>query len=92
MRAQIINDAFHLAQNNKIDPTWPLKIIGYLKLNDCEYLLWDTLFTHSLSFYQKIFKTTELKYNFDEYLLDLIKPIYFNLTWLDSPNDKRLTM
>ncbi len=89
-RAQLINDAFHLAQANRLDPILPLKLVEYMKSGENDYLPWHSLLS-SLPFYQKIFKTNELKYDFDQYLQRLIKPIYFKLTWQNSPNDSPLT-
>ena len=89
-RAQLINDAFYLAQANKLNSSLPLKLAQYLKSNENEYLPWYS-FTASLEFFSKIFKTTSLKYDFDQYVFQLVKPIYFRLMWQNQPNDDPLT-
>lgn len=85
IRAQLINDAFSLAQSNQIDPIKPFEIIKYLT-NEVEYLPWVATISR-LDYYIDMLDTTDLYGQFKTYLLELIKPVYFKLTWNDDPND-----
>ena len=85
MRAQLINDVFSLAQANQIDPIKPFEIAKYL-LNEIEYLPWMSLISR-IDYYIDMLDKTDIYGEFKSYLLELISPIYFKLSWNDNPND-----
>jgi hypothetical protein len=50
--------------------------------------------THLLnrvSFYIDMLESTEIYGDFENYLLDLVQPIYKKLTWINQENDSWLT-
>ena len=89
MRSQLINDMFSLAQADKISSTKPFELTKFL-INENEYLPWNT-FINRISFYVNMLDTTELYQDFESYLLDLVKPTYFQLTWANRESDSWVT-
>lgn len=88
MRAQIINDAFSLAEANKINATKPFDIIKYISLED-EFLPWNVLLDR-FQFFIDLIEATEIYGNLREYLIELVKPLYLKLTWNENENDSWL--
>ena len=79
-----------MAKSGKVSPSLPLRVASYLKSNENEYLPWTTFF-NSLIHLKKILKTTELLDSLDNYLLDIVKPIYYKLTWNNNSQESYLT-
>ena len=79
-----------MTQANKLQPNILLKLVGYLKSSENEYLPWH-VFIDCLAYFKQIIKTTALAESLEDYLKDIVKPTYFKLTWLDNPKDSRLT-
>jgi hypothetical protein len=88
MRSQLINDAFSLAQANKLSPIKPFELTSYLK-NEHEYLPWST-FVNGLSFYIDMLGSTDSYGDFITYISNVIQPIYNKLTWSTGEHDSWL--
>jgi aminopeptidase N len=88
MRSQLINDAFGLAQANKLDPIKPFELINYLN-NENEYLPWST-FVSGLNFYIDMLGSTDSYGDFVSFISSVIQPIYDKLTWSSSDHDSWL--
>jgi len=54
-------------------------LIKYLS-NEFEYLPWNT-FIKRLNYYIDMIESTEIYGDFNNYILELVKPIYDTLTW-----------
>ena len=87
-RAQLINDAFSLAQANLLDATKPFEIIKYLS-EEVEYLPWLTAINR-LRFTTDMLESTNLYAQFQNYLIDLITPVYNKLGWEEKKTDSWL--
>ena len=88
MRAQIVNDVFSLSQASRLDPAQPLELIGYLN-GEFEMLPWDAAINR-LGFLINMLETTEIYGDLNDYLLELVEPLYKKLTWQASENEKWL--
>lgn len=88
MRAQIVNDVFSLSQASQLDPTRPLELIRYL-VNEFEMLPWDAAINR-LTFLINMLETSEIYGDLNDYLLELVEPLYNKLTWEPSANDRWL--
>ena len=88
MRSQLINDAFSLAQANKLSPIKPFELINYLN-NENEYLPWST-FVNGLNFYIDMLGSTDSYGDFIAYISNVIQPIYNKLTWSTGEHDSWL--
>ncbi len=82
MRAQLINDAFSLAQAHIQDPILPFELIRYMK-TEREYLPWNT-FIKRVNYLVDMLEMSDTYGLFNTYLLELVKPIYDELTWSES--------
>ena len=82
MRAQLINDAFSLAQANIQDPILPFELIKYMK-GERDYLPWHT-FIKRVNYLIDMLELSKNYGLFNAYLLDLVKPLYDELTWTES--------
>ena len=89
MRSQLINDIFSLSQADKISSIKPFELIKFLP-NEDEYLPWST-FINRVSFYIDMLESTEIYGDFENYLLELVTPIYTKLTWSNQEKDSWLT-
>lgn len=89
VRSQLINDVFSLSQANKVDTNKPFELIKYLS-NENEYLPWYS-FLSRVDFYMDMIGSSEIYGDFRDYILDLVRPIYFKLTWYDDKTDDWLT-
>jgi hypothetical protein len=89
MRSQLINDVFSLSQANKVSSIKPFELVKFLPKEN-EYLPWNT-FINRVSFYIDMLESTEIYGDFENYLLDLVQPIYKKLTWINQENDSWLT-
>lgn len=89
MRSQLINDVFSLSQGDKISSIKPFGLIKFLP-NENEYLPWNT-FINRVSFYIDMLESTEIYGEFENYLLDLVKPVYRKLSWINEETDSWLT-
>ena len=87
-RAQLINDAFSLAQANLLDATKPFEIIKYLS-EEVEYLPWMTALSR-LTYTIDMLEATSVFAKFQKYLIDLITPIYNKLGWDEKKSDSWL--
>ena len=88
-RAELINDAFGLAQAGEVDVTKALELIEYLS-NEEAYFPWVTTISR-LRYFSEMIDSTSVYSNFQKYLLKLITPIYNKLTWEESRTDSWLT-
>ena len=88
MRAQIVNDVFSLAQASQLDPARPLQLIQYL-VDEFEMLPWDAAINR-LNFLINMLETTEIYGDLNDYLMELVEPLYSKLTWHASAGDRWL--
>nr|XP_022900472.1 aminopeptidase N-like isoform X1 [Onthophagus taurus] len=73
-RGQLINDAFELAENGFLDYHVPFNLTKYL-INETDYIPWASALK-SLEFIKSILETTYLNGDYEDYITNLIGPIY----------------
>jgi hypothetical protein len=74
-----------LAQANQIDPVKPFELIKYLS-KEFEYLPWNT-FIKRLNYYVDMIESTEIYGDFNNYLIEIVKPVYDDLKWESDMNN-----
>ncbi len=74
-----------MAQANQIDPVKPFELIKYLS-KEFEYLPWNT-FIKRLNYYVDMIESTEIYGDFNNYLIEIVKPVYDDLKWESDMNN-----
>ena len=87
-RAQIINDAFSIAQTGDLNIQKAFEVIKYLP-NENEYFPWVTTISR-LRYLTDMIESTTAYGNLQEYLRQLISPIYKKLGWESKKEDSWL--
>ncbi|XP_044260023.1 aminopeptidase N [Tribolium madens] len=88
-RAQLLDDALHLASVGYLDYNIALNVTKYLK-QEREYVPWKAALT-SLDFMYQMFVRTAHFDKFKKYLLDLVNDFYHELGFNENENDQHLT-
>uniref|UniRef100_U5EWR8 Aminopeptidase n=1 Tax=Corethrella appendiculata TaxID=1370023 RepID=U5EWR8_9DIPT len=84
-RAQLIDDAFHLAKSNYIDYDTPMSLIKYLS-KEKELAPWVAA-NANVAFLNRILSGSEQYQTFRKIILNLIEPLYKDLGIEDKKNE-----
>lgn len=77
-RAQLIDDAFELAENELLSYEIPMKLLKYLPFGERHYVPWASAISN-LELLDTVLHNTPYNGNYQNFLIDLIRPIYDNL-------------
>ena len=81
----MINDAFGLSKSLEISATRPFEIIRYLS-KDFEYLPWSTTISN-LGYFTNMLDSTAAFGNYENFIIDLITPLYNRLGWVEKDDE-----
>ncbi|CAK8674728.1 unnamed protein product [Clavelina lepadiformis] len=81
-RAQLIDDAFQLARAKRLDYTIPLRLTEFLR-SDFDYLPWESALD-AIAYLVRMLGRSKAYGPLSTYMLDLVGPLYNNLTWIDG--------
>lgn len=83
-KAQLISDAFSLAQSNQINPVIPLILSTFLS-EETDYLPWK-VFLNRIKFYTDNLESTGVNVFLNRYLVKLVELYYNKLGWSENKN------
>ncbi|KAK9884995.1 hypothetical protein WA026_009224 [Henosepilachna vigintioctopunctata] len=88
-RTHLLEEAFSIAMSGEISYDIPLELTKYLK-NENNYAPWKAASTDLLNIY-KLLQSTKYVQQYKNYVINILTPIYNNLSWVIGVDDSHLT-
>nr|ACF34999.1 Cry1Ab-RR resistance protein APN2 [Ostrinia furnacalis] len=88
-RAQIIDDAFNLARNGRVNYNYALEISRYL-VREEDYIPWAAA-NAAFAYLDVVLTGSEVYHLFQRYVLELTAPLYSSLGFNNTANDEFVT-
>ncbi|XP_050667558.1 aminopeptidase N-like [Leptidea sinapis] len=88
-RAQIIDDAFNLARNGRLNYEYAFEVSRYLT-NESDYIAWGAA-NAAFNYLDVVLSSTPVYELFQQYILELSAPLYESLGFIAKDNEEHVT-